>query len=655
MQILEGMFLCGGMFINVNKEGKNPSYRISTTNGAFLNWVSDQFPVLGRPVAQKLTAEESRESLERRFGKVGDGSDINASSVYEWSTVSNPHILSLYGSWTDDETGDRRIPDGYQPAPLTLATVNALHGHLTSHGSDQDALSATFHTSATPISTTDWEYVLRRFSPSVHHQYDRDLIVVRDTEGFFEYLAENPVTGAEMVPGGDGAWPTVEQDVTRVSSDADLCPECERRFTSLGMHWAASDCSPPSLTDTQREFITGLLIGGNGVGDRGEGYPHVAVRTKRREFAEWLTDWLGILANDVTSIDRPTRASPFEVGREIAGTTQYGVKTRRLSDLSEFEDWYVNGEKRIPTSDITRSPALIRGFYAAVGSLQKKSTSEKYPLLPIGRSTASDGFYQRLFEPFKPAVVHNGDHRYVIIRDRAAFFEYVGDPIPGFENEWLDPAEISENHPIRTCPTCGNAFHNIGNHWSNSECSHPSFTKSERALVEALLFCGITPVIDENGKNPGFEISSASKPFLEWLTDSFGRFSSGVSPSNKASGVYLWRARSHPDIQALWDTWKVDGDETMHAPEEFRLTPTGATILFATRGRETSIDGRSCVAVRRAPKSPPIEEMAGVLRRSNAHWTVSTTPSHVIITPHSRFFEYAESPPGMESLHSQMD
>jgi hypothetical protein len=148
----------------------------------------------------------------------------------------------------------------------------------------------------------------------------------------------------------------------------------------------------------------------------------------------------------------------------------YRVQTRRVPQFDIFSEWEQDGTRTIPYEDIEPSSTLVRGFYAARGSLQAKNGPARMPTIPIGELAAPDAFYHRILAPYQPCIVHNDPSHYITLRNRAELFRAIGDPIPGREDTWLDPDDITE-YEAEQCPDCGNWYNELSVHTARSSCS----------------------------------------------------------------------------------------------------------------------------------------------------------------------------------------
>jgi hypothetical protein len=306
-----------------------------------------------------------------------------------------------------------------------------------------------------------------RFDPAVHSQYENKLIVLRNTQGFIDWLSKSEDVPTSGIPGGDNAWPTTDQSLKGIGANTEECPDCNARFISLGHHWTRSDCEPPLLPDEWLEFCTGMLLAGNSINSNVGTHTFLSFFTPSKEFAEWLSDALGILATEPHDVS-DTVDNPW--GEGTVEFASYRVQTRRVSQFDGFADWQCDGTRTIPYDEITLSTELLRGFYAARGSLQEKNGPALMPTIPLGTRAAPDEFYLRLFDVYQPCIVHTDKTRYLTIRNRKQFFKDLGEPIPGREDAWLDPDEIT-TYPAEQCPVCNNWYNDLSVHTARSSCS----------------------------------------------------------------------------------------------------------------------------------------------------------------------------------------
>lgn len=153
------------------------------------------------------------------------------------------------------------------------------------------------------------------------------------------------------------------------------CPKCEETFSYVGNHWRYNDSHRPTLSQHQREIITGLLMGDGSLDSR-SGNPILTVEMTNKQYLEQIDQKFGVLSTGVKhkcSAERAAeRAKDSPSGFKVSGNpdnynAKYRLRTRSLPELSEW-DWYDSGSKVWP-EDIELTPTVLKHWYAGDGSI----------------------------------------------------------------------------------------------------------------------------------------------------------------------------------------------------------------------------------------------------------------------------------------------
>lgn len=242
-EILDGLLLAGaGGFIREDK-GAQPKFVMHLTNRDLLEWLANQFGVRSKPVREAATAEETEQQLAglREASGRGDGDfAYNTDTLYRWETRTNPNFERIRADWQDHH-GDRRIPSGLDPSPLTFAVVYAIRGYLDTHNTEADEQVVAFYLAGKAVGTTaDWMTLFSSFNPAIWGSEDR--LILRDSEAFVQHIKAVD----------DSPLPTLphclrdESLLDETGEDGVECPTCGSTFQNLERHWTGSDCTPPS-------------------------------------------------------------------------------------------------------------------------------------------------------------------------------------------------------------------------------------------------------------------------------------------------------------------------------------------------------------------------------------------------------------------------
>jgi len=224
------------------------------------------------------------------------------------------------------------------------------------------------------------------------------------------------------------------------------CPSCDKEFSRVTSHWGQSDCGYPELTERQKKIATGLVMGDADVLRTG-GNPSIRVRMTNKKFLNWLKEEFGCLATDITLEVSGEEALERNKHSDFIKTTEdtevykdlYRVVLRANMWYSNLAEWYDTGEKVWP-DDISFEPLTVKMWYVCDGWYDESSGRPA-----IRANNESENLYEHIgrfkqvgLEPTKQS------NRDVIRFNKSKadkFFEYIGEPVPGFEYKWSEWGE----------------------------------------------------------------------------------------------------------------------------------------------------------------------------------------------------------------------
>ncbi len=252
-----------------------------------------------------------------------------------------------------------------------------------------------------------------------HFDNDNDLISSHTVHRFFD-----SVSHAASEAG-------IEQTVNQ-------CSECGGVYSELGKHFSKSSCSE-SLSDEQYEIIKGIVLGDGWVNWQQE-TPSVEVSLTNRDALEWIDEKLSTYSNGVKSgVSAASRAennrrSGFHPdASEEAYDDTWNLTTLSMESLQPIANWYSAGEKRIPeTVDITSES--LRMWYICDGTIRWSGQNSYIVITTSKYSFGSDDVIDSVLDNYP------GSHKVlsdaIRFMEPKNFFEYIGEPIPGFEYKW---------------------------------------------------------------------------------------------------------------------------------------------------------------------------------------------------------------------------
>lgn len=220
------------------------------------------------------------------------------------------------------------------------------------------------------------------------------------------------------------------------------CPNCDSDtdYERIGTHWTLS-CEHPQFTDRQWELIAGTLMGdGTVVQNEQNKYPIFKLAMTTREFLEWFDDEMGILSTGVslfeTGSDNASRAKKTgftTTVNEENYNDMYVCRSRTLPDLVPFREWYRSGEKRFPDR-LELTPLVAKLWYCCDG--YSKQTNPPVATLGVANEIDRKEYLRNLFDDAGFSITFD-DKSVVLSTDESRrFFDWIGDPLPGFEYKW---------------------------------------------------------------------------------------------------------------------------------------------------------------------------------------------------------------------------
>lgn len=231
------------------------------------------------------------------------------------------------------------------------------------------------------------------------------------------------------------------------------CPTCDRDFKKIGMHWAQSDCPFPDLTQHQYEITVGLLMGDGCIRDRSV-RPSLDVTGAESDYLEYLSQEFGILTSVVRlqrtaeELARMNRESGLDPDADASTySDQYVLRFRANPAFEEHRDWYASGEKVFPT-DIELTPTVLKHWYVCDGHFHKDgyiqigAANEYEHRSKLNTYFEQVGFGAPRWTAYEQKMTEGaiGANLTFTVNESERLFEYMGDPLPGFEHKWPDPS-----------------------------------------------------------------------------------------------------------------------------------------------------------------------------------------------------------------------
>jgi len=228
----------------------------------------------------------------------------------------------------------------------------------------------------------------------------------------------------------------------------DTCTQCGGEYDVVALHWSqSSDCSHPLLSDYQREIITGILMGDGSIINEGNRNPHLKCDMVTKKYLEYVDKEFGMFGKGVSSgITEEKRSEKESTEKNIKTKKNYGdvYRWRSMShpELQEFVDWYSTGEKVWPET-IELTPTTLKHWYCGDGCWNNYG-SNNYIKISMSNEVENTNKVDQLFEnvglpsPSNYNISENHCDAEFTVNQSHKLWQYMGEPLPGFEYKWPD-------------------------------------------------------------------------------------------------------------------------------------------------------------------------------------------------------------------------
>lgn len=191
-----------------------------------------------------------------------------------------------------------------------------------------------------------------------------------------------------------------------------------------------------------QEIITGCLMGDASISTSEGRSPYFTIQMVNEEFIRWIRSQFGKFGTDVKVREREI-ATGFQDGKYAYKGKIYTFRSRRLESLSQYRDWY-SGEddrKRFPVKEIELTPTVLKMWYVCDGGISTgdRWNTKHYARISCQNEEDRKDSINSMFDdlPFEPNWNDGGRFTFGLEGSKR-FWNYVGDPLPGFEHKWPD-------------------------------------------------------------------------------------------------------------------------------------------------------------------------------------------------------------------------
>lgn len=233
---------------------------------------------------------------------------------------------------------------------------------------------------------------------------------------------------------------------------SNICHSCDNEFERLSSHWArSSDCTHPKISAKQKEVLTGVLMGDGSV-DRSSNNPRFSCSSVQKEYLEYLDSLFPIIGLGVKlhrtaeqCVERDIDSGFNKSAKEENYSDIYRWRTMCHPDIQQFSNWYNSGEKSFP-KQLSLTPTILKHWYCCDGSYADGVRN----VIEIGVSNEIDekdkiksmfqdsGLGEPSWNICKRAGNRDGMNGKIYFSSKSTdrLFDYMGEPLPGFEYKW---------------------------------------------------------------------------------------------------------------------------------------------------------------------------------------------------------------------------
>lgn len=213
------------------------------------------------------------------------------------------------------------------------------------------------------------------------------------------------------------------------------CPHCEKVYREIARHWKQSSCDYPQLSKEQREIITGSLMG-DGHLDKRNKNPIVKWTMTSKEYLKYLSkEKFPLLSLEVNQMSKEKQHH----------SEMFGLWTRALPELKDFNYWYQGKNNKIFPKDISLTPKAFKHWYVQDGNFYHNSIK-----ITCCKEIENTDKLNKIFSGSEIPNPYKFDKRKTTFDGKqfplmdicwnttqtAKIFGMIGEPLPGFEYKW---------------------------------------------------------------------------------------------------------------------------------------------------------------------------------------------------------------------------
>lgn len=194
------------------------------------------------------------------------------------------------------------------------------------------------------------------------------------------------------------------------------CPSCGESYSYLGSHWRGS-CSPPSLTDKERNIIIGCLLGDGHIGSN-----RLTITNSNQEYIKYLQEKLGYLSSNLGK-------------QSTTGKDSFKLTTVTHSEIGELRNWYSSGSKKFPKT-LKLTPTICKHWYCGDGSLGISGKKNRCIFTLTSQADQIEYIRSWFLDVGFNCTFCDPGRIYISTNETEDFLEWMGKPPDGMEYKW---------------------------------------------------------------------------------------------------------------------------------------------------------------------------------------------------------------------------
>jgi len=221
------------------------------------------------------------------------------------------------------------------------------------------------------------------------------------------------------------------------------CKQCGKKFKNISLHWASNkNCDYRPLTNRQKEISKGMLMGDAYINIQSGANGMLRAKMINKNFLQWLDKELEPFSSNLEtymtaqeSFDSASERFENSVTSVDNYSEIYEYRSCRHPYFTELRDWYKDGKKRFP-ENIELTPLSAKILMCCDGRVSHKN-GKRVNIYSVNEKDRPE-YLKSLLDQFNPVWVESSSSIRIGASDYDEFFEWVGQPLPGFEYKWGD-------------------------------------------------------------------------------------------------------------------------------------------------------------------------------------------------------------------------